>query len=128
MRLSLVAAAALLVPACGKEKPKKEEAPPPTSVSVTPKKEVVDKALPPLAADPGGATGRPIWHAGFGGLGIDSAKGIAVGPGGGVYVIGYFEGEIDFGAPVGKKASAGKSDAFLAKVVDGKMVWAQTWG
>src|SRR6185312_299304 len=48
---------------------------------------------------------------------------------GSVYVVGYFDGEIDFGATIGKKKSAGGSDAFVAKLSpDGKLVWAQTWG
>jgi len=129
--LALIAAAALPF-GCdsGKQQKKKEEAPPPpTTVQVAPKKQVQTAELPPLAADPGGSTGKPVWQAAFGGLGIDSTRGIAVGPDGSVYVAGYFEGEIDFGGNVGKKTSAGKSDAFLAKIgADGKVAWAQTWG
>jgi hypothetical protein len=70
-----------------------------------------------------------VWQAGFGGLGIDSPRAIAVGPAGEVYVCGYIEGEADFGGSIGKKTSAGKSDAFLAKLgPDGKLAWAHTWG
>ncbi len=128
---SIALVAVGLVSGCdgGKKNKKAEEAPKQTSVELAPKKQVPTTQLPPLAADPGGATGKPVWQAGFGGLGIDSTRGVAVTPTGEVYVAGYFEGEIDFGAPVGKKTSAGKSDAFLAKFgADGKLVWAQTWG
>ncbi|NVB83825.1 MAG: hypothetical protein HOV81_35955 [Kofleriaceae bacterium] len=134
MRPSTFTSAALavaLVAACGKkeEAKKTDQAPPPTTVEVAPKKPVENKALPPLAADPGGATGKPVWQLGFGGLGIDSAKGIAVSPSGDVYIDGYFEGEIDFGGKIGKKKSNGKSDAYVAKIgADGKIVWAQTFG
>lgn len=128
---SLVVVAALVLPGCGgkKEESKPTETKAPTAVEVAPKKVVEQKQLPPLAADPGGATGKPVWQAGFGGLAIDASKAIAVGPGGEVYICGYIEGETDFGPPVGKKTSAGKSDAFVAKFgPDGKLVWAQTFG
>jgi len=131
MRSIVVAATASLVfVGCAKKTKKKDdEGPAPTSVSVAPKKVVENKALPPLAADPGGATGKPVWQAGFGGLGIDSAKAIAVNAAGETFVTGYFEGEIDFGGSLGKKPSAGKSDGFLVKLgTDGKLAWAQTWG
>jgi len=128
MRSFVVLVAFACLGACSKKEAKQQEAPAVTSVNVTPKKVVENKALPPLAADPGGATGKPAWQAAFGGLGIDSSKAIAVGSSGEVYVAGYFEGEIDFGGTIGKKPSAGKSDAFLVKIVDGKLAWAQTWG
>ncbi len=45
------------------------------------------------------------------------------------YVAGYFEGEIDFGDPIGKRKSAGGSDAFVVKIdANGKVAWAQTFG
>ena len=128
---SLVVVAALVLPAaCSKGKDtKKEEKTVETKVELAPKKAVETKALPPLAADPGGATGKPVWQAGFGGLGIDSPRGIAVAADGSVYVCGYIEGETDFGGSVGKKTSAGKSDAFVAKLdPSGKIVWAQVFG
>src|SRR5882724_9994850 len=69
-------------------------------------KKPVDKTpLPPLANSPGGATGKPLWATGFGGLGIDSPRAVAAGPGGDVFVAGYFDGEIDLG-PAGKHAAA----------------------
>src|SRR5688572_29104148 len=122
------AVAGLVLPACGKKEDKKVEVKAETTVAVVPKKEVPTKQLPPLAADPGGATGKPVWQAGFGGLGIDSPRAIAVGAAGEVYICGYIEGEADFGGSVGKKKSAGKSDAFLAKLdATGKLAWAHTW-
>jgi hypothetical protein len=125
----LITACVFPVGCNNKKEEKKTEAPKATSVDIAPKKPVPTQELPPLAADPGGATGKPMWQAAFGGLGIDSTRGIAVGAGNEVYVAGYFEGEIDFGGTVGKKMSAGKSDAFLAKVgADGKIAWAQTFG
>ncbi len=124
-----VVAAALVLPACGKKEEKKPETKAETAIAVAPKKAVETKQLPPLQPDPGGATGRPVWQLGFGGLAIDAPRAIAVGSGGEVYVCGYIEGETDFGGSVGKKKSAGKSDAFVAKIgADGKLVWAQTFG
>jgi hypothetical protein len=126
----VVAACVALPAACSKpEKKAKEETKAETAVNVAPKKAVPTAALPPLAADPGGATGKPTWQAGFGGLAIDSPRGIAIGGDGSVYICGYIEGETEFGGSVGKKTSAGKSDAFVAKFgPDGKIAWAQTFG
>src|SRR5512143_4268141 len=131
MRPSTFAIIAASLVACGKDEPKKTEKKTVenATVAVAPKKQVPRKELPPLAADPGGATGKPIWQAGFGGLGTDVPKGIAVSSAGDVYVAGYFEGETDFGGSIGKKKSAGKSDAFVTKLgPDGKIQWAQTFG
>jgi hypothetical protein len=128
--LVVFTACVVLPAACSKgEKKVQQDTKAETAVTVAPKKEVSTKQLPPLAADPGGATGKPVWQAGFGGLGIDSPRGIAVGADGSVYICGYIEGETDFGGSVGKKKSAGKSDAFVAKLApDGKIAWAQVFG
>jgi hypothetical protein len=131
MRSTSLALIALGLFACDKNEPKKKDTKPVenATVSVTPKKVVPTKELPPLAADPGGATGKPVWQAAFGGFGIDVPKGIAVGSDGSAYVTGYFEGETDFGGTIGKRTSAGKSDVYLTKVgPDGKLAWAQTFG
>jgi hypothetical protein len=128
--LALVTAA-LLPFGCDNAKPKKKEEAPPQNqtVQVAPKKPVQQTELPPLAADPGGATGKPVWQAAFGGLGTDATRGVVAGANGEAFVAGYYESEIDFGGSVGKKPTAGKSDAFLAKLgADGKIAWAQTWG
>ena len=93
-----------------------------------PKQAVPTTPLPARTADPGDASGKPIWATGFGGLGVDSPRGMAVGGDGSVYVAGYFDGAIDFGK-LGKHPTAGGSDAFVAKLDgDGKLVWANTWG
>src|SRR4051812_23261111 len=117
MRPTSLVLIALGLLACDKNEPKKKDKPVENAtVAVAPKKTVPTKELPQLAADPGGATGKPVWQAAFGGLGIDVPKGIAVGPDGSSYVAGYFEGETDFGGTIGKKTSAGKSDVFLTKL------------
>lgn len=130
----------LLLMSCNKKEKsadKKEVTPPKPQV----KKPVENKPMPPLAADPGGATGKAVWATGFGGLGIDSPRDITVSATGESYVVGYFDGEIDFG-PGGKaKAVEGEkkdkrdkkdgppSDAYLVKLgADGKIAWGKTWG
>jgi len=99
------------------------------------KKPVDTRPLPPLAKDPGGATGKPLRSTGFGGLGVDAGRAIALGSGGEAYVVGYFDREGDFG-PGGKLTAAGDqagkkppSDAFVVKVgADGKLAWARGFG
>jgi len=107
-----------------------------TEARSIPKKPVDTKPLPSLAKDPGGGTGKVLRATGFGGLGIDSGRAIAVAPNGDAYVVGYFDGECDFG-PAGKIAAAGDqtvkksppTDAFVVKVgADGKIAWARTFG
>src|SRR5262249_33509477 len=129
MRSVLLALAAIATSALGC----KQDAPPDTARKATgqrpqPKKLVDKTPLPPLAPDRGGATGRALWATGFGGLGIDSPRAVAVAPGGDSYVVGYFDGEIDLG-PAGKHraADSGKdprkppTDAFVIKLgTDGK--------
>jgi hypothetical protein len=103
------------------------------------KKPVDRTPLPPLAVDHGGRTGapgKPLWGTGFGGLGIDSPRAIATGPGGESYVVGYFDGETELGS-AGKHRAAinpkdparSGSDAFVVKLgSDGKIAWARTFG
>src|SRR3954468_22621458 len=132
MRLSLVVCSGLLMCSCKQDhKPAASNTPQPVENTPAPavKHEVSKSPLPALATDTGGATGKPIWQAGFGGFGIDVPRGVAVGAGNEVYVAGYFEGECDFGAPVGKRTAAGMADGFLAKLTaDGKMAWVQQFG
>jgi hypothetical protein len=107
----------------------------PTEVRPVVKRPVDTRPLPPLAKDPGGATGKPLRSTGFGGLGIDVGRAIAIGPGGEAYVVGYFDGEGDFG-PGGKLKATGDqavkkppSDAYAVKVgADGKVAWARGFG
>jgi len=133
MRLTLGMCSLLALVSCkqAENKPAPSNTPQPVENTPAPavKREVSKTPLPALATDTGGATGKPIWQTGFGGFGIDVPRGVAVGAGNEVYVAGYFDGECDFGAPVGKKASAGGSDGFLAKLTaDGKMAWVQQYG
>lgn len=140
MRFVSLAIGLSLVTACSgkksEDKPKDEKKviePPPPQV----KKPVDTKPLPELAADPGGATGKPLQATGFGGLGIDSPRDIAVSGGGDAYVVGLFDQAIDFGGTIGKRepmtddpnAKKPTSDAYVVKVgTDGKIAWAQTFG
>lgn len=130
MRLLVVTVALL---GCSQSK---KEAPPSTApqpVENTPapavKKDVSKQPLPALSTDTGGATGKPMWQTGFGGIGMDVPRGVAIGAGNEVYVAGYFDGACDFGGKVGVKTAVGGSDGFLAKLdVDGKMTWVQQFG
>jgi beta-propeller repeat-containing protein len=93
------------------------------------KKPVDTRPLPALTKDKGGATGKPAWAVGFGGLGSEAPRGIAVAPSGDIYVAGIFDGETQIGT-VKKKAAGDKtSDAYVVKLgPDGKIAWAQTFG
>ncbi len=136
----LIAVSLVASTACSKKEGDGEKAKAPdTKVTeqVAPqiKKPVDTKPLPPLAADQGGATGKALRTSGFGGLGIDAPRDLALSAAGDVYVAGYFDGEIDFGGTVGKKAATSKdpkkpaSDGYLVKLgADGKVAWAQTFG
>src|SRR5438874_4208580 len=106
MRRTTLALVLLSFTACSSEKKpdKAAEQKPPETAPIVPKKVIEQKPLPGLAADPGGATGKAIWAAAFGGLGTDAPKAIAAGADGAAYVVGYFEGETDFGGSIGKKA------------------------
>jgi Beta-propeller repeat len=117
---------------------KREPPPPPAKAPPRPVvKRPVDKTpLPALALNPHGQTGKPLWGAGFGGLGIESPRAVATAPGGEVYVVGYFDGEIDLGtagkhpaAPNPKDPKKPGSDAFVVKLGgDGKLAWGKTFG
>jgi hypothetical protein len=139
MRRSSLALAAcvVLVPVAGC---KRDAAPERERKAAEPRpqrKQPVDRTpLPALAPDHGGATGKAVWATGFGGLGIDSPRAIAVAPGGDCYVAGYFDGETELG-PAGKHRAAEHakdakktgSDAFVVKLgSDGKIAWGKTFG
>ena len=117
----------------------KRDEPAPPKIAV-PRRDVVrpiDRTpLPPLVKDPRGATGAPVWALGFGGLGIDAPRAVAVAPGGDSYVVGYFDGEIDLG-PAGKHratedakdAKKTGTDAFVLRVAgNGAIAWGKTFG
>jgi hypothetical protein len=131
MRPSIALVACLALTSC------KQDAPPPAPAPVARpqvKKPVDRTPLPALAANAKGATGKPLWATGFGGLGIDSPRAVAT-AGGDSYVAGYFDGEIDLG-PAGKHAAAPAadpkkptSDAFVVKLdAAGKIAWGKTFG
>lgn len=134
MRSSWIAITAGLV-ACGKAEPPPAPTSAPTEQRVAPKQPVPSAPLPPLAKDPGGATGAPAWATGFGGLGIDTPRDLAVGPGGEAYVVGYFDGEAKFGRagtaraagdPAAKKPT---SDGYLLALdAKGAPAWVRTFG
>src|SRR6185436_10312705 len=135
-----LAACVVLVPVAGCKReaaPERDRAERKSTAQRPQKKQPVDKTpLPGLAADRGGATGKPLWATGFGGPGIDSPRAPAVAPGCESYVVGFVEGEADLG-PAGKHAATGNakdpkktgSDAFVVKVgPDGKIAWGKTFG
>jgi hypothetical protein len=130
-----------LAAGCKRDEPAPSVAPPPPPRPVV---RPVDKTpLPPLAKDRTGATGKPVWATGFGGLGIDAPRAIAVAPGGESYVVGYFDGETDLGPGGVHRAAEGSSkpakdakgvakaatDAFVVRVnPDGQIAWGKTFG
>ncbi len=156
MRFSTITVAVLALAACDQKDPsksqgtaglksgldeatKKDEPKPVGPAQI--KKPVDTRPLPPLEKDPGGATGKPKSGIGFGGLGIDTPKDMAIAADGSVYVVGYFDGELDAGPggklkaqlpdpdPKAKKKVVTTSDAYLVKVgPDGKIAWARSWG
>ncbi len=92
------------------------------------KQPVPTKPLPALALDAAGASGKPMWQLGVGGLGIDVPRGVAVDDQGDSYVAGYFDAEAQFGA-LGTKKPVGGADAYLMKVdAKGAPKWVQTFG
>ncbi|MBA3821359.1 MAG: SBBP repeat-containing protein [Deltaproteobacteria bacterium] len=131
MALALAAAGVFTSTACGtKKEAGKEAAPVAQPAAPQVKKPLDSKPLPALAADPGGATGKPVWAIGFGGLGSESVRDVAVTATGDIYVAGYFDGETELGAG-GTYASVGDktSDAYLVKLAgDGKVAWGRTFG
>ncbi len=129
MRLCSVALV-LLATSCAKDEPAKSG---PHKNPVVEKKPVDKHPLPALATDTAGATGTATWATGFGGLGIDSGRGVAVSSSGDIYVVGYFDGETDLG-PAGKHVPTGNdptrtTDAYLVKLDGtGKITWGKTFG
>lgn len=133
--LPIALAPALL--ACSKPESERSVPPPPSAIGearTAPKKAVDAKPLPPLAKDPG-SSGKPLAALGFGGVGTEHTRDVAVSPAGDAYVVGYFDGTAEFGAE--KRTAAGDqtvkrnapTDAFLTKVgADGKLAWTRTFG
>jgi hypothetical protein len=72
-------------------------------------------------------TGKPLWSKRLGGVGADSASGVAIDSTGSVLVTGHFEGVVDFGD--GPLTSAGGQDVFVARFdASGKHVWSKRFG
>lgn len=72
------------------------------------------------------ADGSHVWSIKFGGIGADSALGVAVDAAGDVYVVGHFVGPVDFGG--GSRANA--NGGFLVKLAgaSGAYVWDRVFG
>ena len=84
--------------------------------------------LPGLAEAAAGGTGKVTWVTSFGGVKVDTARRLAVGPDGSVFVVGDFDEAATFGA-LGEKTAAGKSDAFVARMDgSGAFQWVTTIG
>jgi hypothetical protein len=140
MRLALALLPLALACACSKKKQEGPAAPAPEpasnagggsaqgAASATPPAPLPQAPLPPLAADPGGATGKPRWTVSFGGTGLDAPRGLAVDDNGDVFVAGLFSGEATLGA-LGTRKAAGKTDALLMRLsAGGEPAWAVTFG
>jgi hypothetical protein len=69
-------------------------------------------------------TGQYLWSLRLGGLGNDVGMAVAADPSGNVFMLGTFEGTVDFGG--GPVTSAGLRDIFLVKYTSaGQLVWAR---
>lgn len=127
MRITALAAAALLAAGCGKKDGDDGAKPGPAPTTQPPPTEPAQPETPPpprteLAADPGGATGDHQWSRGFGGSGRDEPRAIALTDDGGVIVTGVFSGTVNFGPG---ELTAEALDVFVLKLDnDGKPVWA----
>ncbi|WP_437298277.1 hypothetical protein [Sorangium sp. So ce426] len=70
---------------------------------------------------------QPPWSRGYGGAGADVGWSIGSDAAGNTYVIGTFEGTVDFGA--GPLTSAGETDVFLLKLDPaGALLWSKRFG
>ncbi len=74
------------------------------------------------------AAGELLWLRRFGNIANDLAEGLALAPGGDVYVVGQVQYDIDFGA--GVRAGDGITDGFIARYAGatGALVWATRLG
>jgi hypothetical protein len=147
--ITLITAGALALVACkgGGDAPGEASGArtPGSAAAVAGPPDAAPAAPPPLPTPPpaGGApadagTGAPRWAIGFGGLGAEVARAVAIAPGvaidappaagTAIAVAGYFDGEAAFGA-LGSQKSAGGTDAFVVGLAaDGKPRWVQAFG
>ena len=73
------------------------------------------------------STGHHVWSERFGDAQDQSAKGVAVDGAGNVFVVGKFEGVVDFGG--GPLTSSGSTDAYLVKLDPlGNHLWSKRFG
>lgn len=76
-------------------------------------------------------TGDFIWARTWGGAGYDTCNGAAVDNSNNIYLVGTFEGTVDFdpGSGTFNGISLGSNDAFLSKFTSsGNFQWSLTWG
>ena len=73
-------------------------------------------------------SGTALWAKGYGSTGRDRGKALAYDFSGGVYLLGDYEGTVDFGS--GPQVSAGGRDLYLARLdaMTGDTVWANRYG
>ncbi|WP_438003140.1 SBBP repeat-containing protein [Sorangium sp. So ce321] len=74
-----------------------------------------------------GQCAPPLWSTGLGGAGDQAAYAVATDAAGNLYVTGWFEGTVDFGA--GPLVSAGNGDVFVLKLDPaGHALWSRRFG
>ncbi|WP_437618013.1 hypothetical protein [Sorangium sp. So ce1151] len=74
-----------------------------------------------------GQCAPPLWSTGLGGAGDQAAYAVATDAAGNLYVTGWFEGTVDFGA--GPLVSAGNGDVFVLKLDPaGHAIWSRRFG
>ncbi|HXJ80395.1 MAG TPA: PKD domain-containing protein [Candidatus Methylomirabilis sp.] len=77
------------------------------------------------------STGTNVWSKNFGSTGDNDPGAVAVDASGNVFVVGHFQGTVDFGAgPFTAVNTDGSYDVFVAKyaAADGKNLWAKHYG
>ncbi|WP_438017697.1 hypothetical protein WMF18_00740 [Sorangium sp. So ce315] len=99
----------------------------PCTGEVTPTQEICDTPEDESCDGDPSCPQPAAWARGFGGPGTDYASSIASDAAGNYYVIGSFEGTVDFGA--GPLTSAGGRDVFLLKLdPSGALIWSRRFG
>jgi len=76
------------------------------------------------------ADGAHLWSRGFGGTGLDEARGVAFDANGGVIIVGEYRGPASFGGAQPLSSNAGSADVFVARyaVSNGGFLWANGYG
>jgi hypothetical protein len=74
------------------------------------------------------SSGNVLWNETFGDLSNQEVRGIAADNAGNVFIVGFFSGILDFGAPTLPLTSSGQ-DVFVAKFAsDGSPLWSKNLG